>query len=151
VAFKQFATTGECVPEMRDVFAAVKEFTRSRVPDPGELDYVVVSEALLLSNTSLDTMRQLARHVVSCHGKFNHMSEIPGQPGRYHDAAIDYEGAIGALIAGGYGGYINSEYEGQRYSQDRTRAEMMDEVDQVRRHHEMLRRLTGIDATVGPR
>jgi hypothetical protein len=148
VAFKQFATTGECVPEMRDVFAAVKEFTRSRVPDPGELDYVVVSEALLLSNTSLDTMRQLARHVVSCHGKFNHMSEIPGQPGRYHDAAIDYEGAIGALIAGGYGAYINSEYEGQRYSQDRTRAEMMDEVEQVRRHHEMLRRLTGIDATV---
>jgi hypothetical protein len=148
VAFRQFATTGDCVPEMRDVFAAVKEFTRSRVPNPGELDYVVVSEALLLSNTSLDTMRQLARHVVSCHGKFNHMSEIPGQPGRYHDAAIDYVGAIGALIAGGFDGYINSEYEGQRYSQDRTRAEMMDEVDQVRRHHEMLRRLTGINAPV---
>jgi hypothetical protein len=142
VAFKQFVATGETVPKMRSVFAAVADFTRTRVPDPGELDYVVVSEALLLSNTSLDTMRQLARHVVSCHGKFNYMSEIPGRPGQYQDAAIDYEGALGALREGGFEGYINSEYEGQRYLQDRTRAEMMDEVDQVRRHHEMLRRLT---------
>jgi len=142
VAFKQYVTTGECVEEMQHVFGAVQDFARSRVPFPSELDYVVVSEALLLSNTSLETMRQLARHVVSCHGKFNHMSEIPERPGQYQDAAIDYDGAIDALLAGGFEGYINTEYEGQRYSQDRTRAEMMNEVEQVRRHHEMLRRLT---------
>lgn len=144
VAFKQFVGSGECVPEMHAVFSALKRFAEERVASPGELDYIVVCEALMLSHTSLETMRQLAGHVVSCHGKFNHMSEIPGRAGQYHDAAIDYEGAIGALIEGGFGGYINTEYEGQRYSQDRTRAEMMDEVDQVRRHHEMLRRLTGV-------
>lgn len=148
VAFKQFVNTGDCLADMKGVFAALKAFAEARVPSPGELDYIVVCEALMLSNTSLDTMRQLAGHVVSCHGKFNHMSEMPGRPGEFHDAAIDYDGAIGALIAGGYAGYINTEYEGQRYSQDRTRAEMMDEVEQVRRHHEMLRRLTGVGQTV---
>ena len=144
VAFKQFVNTGNCVPEIKGVFTALKQFAEDRVPLPGELDYIVVCEALMLSHTSLDTMRQLAGHVISCHGKFNHMSEIPGRPGQYQDAAIDYEGAIGSLIEGSFEGYINTEYEGQRYSQDRTRAEMMSEVDQVRRHHEMLRRLTGI-------
>jgi len=144
VAFKQFVGSGQSVAELLSVFAALKKFTEERVPAPSELDYIVVCEALMLSNTSLDTMRQLAGHVVSCHGKFNHMSEIPGQPAQYQDAAIDYPGAINALIEGGFDGYINTEYEGQRYSQDRTRAEMMDEVDQVRRHHEMLRRLTKV-------
>ncbi|MCH7627082.1 MAG: xylose isomerase [Proteobacteria bacterium] len=146
VAFKQFALTGLCVPQVKPVFEALKAFAEARVPHAGELDYVVVCEALMLSHTSFDTMRQLAGHVVSCHGKFNYMSEIPGRPGQYQDAAIDYEGAIVALKAGGFTGYINSEYEGQRYWQDRTRAEMMSEVDQVRRHHEMLRRLIGTDA-----
>lgn len=133
---------------MLPVFSALKAFADARIPDASDLDYVVVSEALLLSNTSLEVMRQLAGHVVSCHGKFNHMSEIPGRLGEYQDAAIDYEGAIAALKEGGYEGYINSEYEGQRYWQDRTRAEMMSEVEQVRRHHEMLRRLTGLSSAV---
>lgn len=145
-AFRQFVATGQCVPQLTKAFSALVDFTKSRVPDPTDLDYVVVSEAIMLSNTSLDTMRELAKHVISCHGKFNYMSEIPGKPGQFQDIAIDYEGAIEALIAGGFDGYINSEYEGQRYFQDRTRAEMMDEVDQVRRHHEMLRRLTGVSA-----
>ncbi|MBC2666714.1 xylose isomerase [Novosphingobium flavum] len=144
VAFKQFINDGTCVPEMKAVFSVLKAFAEERVPRPGELDYIVVAEAIMQSNTSLETMRDLAKHVISCHGKFNYMSEIPGRPGQYQDIAIDYKGAIGALVKGGFDGYINSEYEGQRYFQDRTRAEMMDEVDQVRRHHEMLRRLTGV-------
>lgn len=145
VAFKHYLATGQCVADMKPIFAALHAFTNAHVPQPGDLDYIVVCEALLLSNTSLDVMRELAGHVVSCHGKFNHMTQMPGRPGQYHDAAIDYEGAIAALLDGGFSGYINTEYEGQRYSQDRTRAEMMSEVDQVRRHHEMLRRLTGFE------
>lgn len=144
VAYKGFLANGVCESGLTEPFTALKAFTEAQVPEPGELDYVVVGEAIMQSNTSLDLMRELAGYVVSCHGKFNNMSEIPGQPGQYQDLAIDYDGAIGALKAGGYEGYINTEYEGQRYSQDRTRAEMMDEVDQVRRHHEMLRRLIGI-------
>jgi hypothetical protein len=141
VAFKRFLVSGECPTELSNAFEALKQFARNRVPSPSELDYIVVSEATMLSNTSTETLRQVAKHVVSVHGKFNYMSEIAGRPGQYQDIAIDYEGAIAALRDGGFDGYINSEYEGQRYFQDRTRAEMMDEVDQVRRHHEMLRRL----------
>ncbi|MBC2666689.1 xylose isomerase [Novosphingobium flavum] len=144
--FKRYLTSGDSTAVLAEPFAALRDFARARVPDPSELDYIVVAEAIMQSNTGLDTMRQLAGHVVSCHGKFNYMSEIPGHPGQYQDIAIDYEGALKALSDGGYEGYINTEYEGQRYFQDRTRAEMMDEVDQVRRHHEMLRRLLGIAA-----
>jgi hypothetical protein len=141
--FKRFVATGVCATPYGDAFREIRRFTDERIAAPTELDYTVVAEAIMLSNTSLDTMRQLARHVVSCHGKFNFMSEVPGRTGEYEEAAIDYAGAIQALIDGGFQGYINSEYEGQRYFQDRTRAEMMDEVDQVRRHQEMLRRLLG--------
>lgn len=145
-AFKQFIQTGVCEGDILPIFESIKSFTDQRVQSPKEIDYIVVSEAILLSNTSLDTMRELAKHVVSVHGKFNYMSELPGHPGQYHEASIDYEGALKALADGGFTGYINSEYEGQRYFQDRTRAEMMSEVDQVRRHHEMLRRLLAIQS-----
>lgn len=145
-AFKQFIQSGQCEAGIKPVFEAIKVFTDERVPSAQMLDYIVVSEAILLSNTSLDTMRELAKHVVSVHGKFNYMSEIEGKTGQFHEASIDYEGALKALSDGGFTGYINSEYEGQRYLQDRTRAEMMSEVDQVRRHHEMLRRLLNISA-----
>jgi hypothetical protein len=141
VAFKRFLVSDECTPELRKAFEAMKQFAVERVPNPSELDYIVVSEAIMLSNTSTETLRQIAKHVTGVHGKFNYMSEIAGRPGQYQDIAIDYDGAIAALKNGGFDGYINSEYEGQRYFQDRTRADMMSEVDQVRRHHEMLRRL----------
>lgn len=145
-SFKRYLVSGECPDGLNHAFESLAKFTRERIPNPSELDYIVVSEAIMQSNTSLDTMRELAQFVISVHGKFNYMSEIPGKPREYHDLAIDYEGAIAALIAGGFEGYINSEYEGQRYFQDRTRVEMMDEVEQVRRHQSMLRRLIGVDS-----
>lgn len=39
--------------------------------------------------------------------------------------------------------YINSKYEGQRDQQDRGVEFLPNEVEQVRRHHEMLSRLIG--------
>ena len=44
------------------------------------------------------------------------------------------------LVEGGYDGYINSEYEGQRWIQD---AFEVDSTEQLRRHHVMLKRLLG--------
>jgi sugar phosphate isomerase/epimerase len=140
-AYKRFLNTGEAAVDLLSPFNALNEFTRQYVPKPSDLDYTVVAEAIMLSNTSFETMRQLAAHVVSVHAKFNHMSEIPGKPGQFHDMAIDTAGAVSALKAGGYKGYLNSEYEGQRYWQDRSRADMMDEVGQVRKHQSMLRQL----------
>lgn len=80
-------------------------------------------------------------HIISIHGKFYHMTEIDGKPGQYEDKAIDYQTPIKLLKENGFEGYINSEFEGQRYCHDSGKDKMIDEVDQVRRHHEMLNRL----------
>ena len=140
-AFTRFLVTGECEAEFADAFNGVKSYADAHVADPQTLDYNVVAEALMLSDTSADTLREVAPHVTHIHGKFNHMSEIPGRPGEYQDAAIDYPSVIAALKAGGYDGYINTEYEGQRYHQDQDREFWENEVEQVRRHQAMLRRL----------
>ena len=79
------------------------------------------------------------------HGKFYQMTEIPGEPGHYEDKAINYADPIRILNEEGFTGYIDSEYEGQRHQQDRGMAYLPDEVEEVRRHHEMLQRL--YDAT----
>jgi sugar phosphate isomerase/epimerase len=86
---------------------------------------------------------QIAKYIVSIHGKFYDMTEIPGHPGQYEDASIDYENPIRYLKQAGYEGYIDSEYEGQRHQQDIGFENLPDEREQVRRHHEMLRRLIG--------
>ena len=44
------------------------------------------------------------------------------------------------LVDAGYDGWISSEYEGQRHVQD---ALPVDEIEQVRRHQELLKRLLG--------
>lgn len=139
--FNRFLTSGTCDDAFIEAFKGVKHYTEEHVEDPKDADYRAVSEALMLSHTSGDTLRELAPHVTHVHGKFNNMSPVPGRPGEFQEISIDYPAAIQALKEGGFDGYINSEYEGQRYFQDRGREDMMDEVDQVRRHQEMLRRL----------
>ena len=71
------------------------------------------------------------------------MTEIEGMPGEYEDKAIDYEGAIAVLKEIGFEGYIDSEYEGQRNQQDRGLEFLPNEIEEVRRHHKMLKRLIG--------
>ena len=142
-AFTRFLLKGEADEDLREIFAGVKTFADSRIANPQPVDYTVVAEALMLSRTSGAALREIAQHVVGVHGKFYNMSPVPGKDGQYQDISIDYESAIGALKEGGFDGYINSEYEGQRYFQDRGREDLMSEVEQVRRHQEMLRRLTG--------
>jgi sugar phosphate isomerase/epimerase len=66
------------------------------------------------------------------HGKFYEMTEDLIEP------SIPYQDIIPVLIQGGYAGYINSEYEGQRNTQD---AFETDSCEQVRRHHVMMKRL----------
>ena len=71
------------------------------------------------------------------------MTEIPGEPGHYEERSLDYSGAIAVLKELGYEGYIDSEYEGQRSYQDQDAELLADEVEEVRRHHEMMARLIG--------
>ncbi|GAA4156096.1 xylose isomerase [Leifsonia shinshuensis] len=139
--FGRFIRTRETSPEFTDAFNGVIAVTNDRVENPTDLDYTVVSEALMLSHTSTDTLRELTGRITHIHGKFNNMSEIPGRPGQYQDISIDYAPVVQALKDGGYDGYIDTEYEGQRYFQDRGVEDLENEVEQVRRHQEMLARL----------
>ena len=82
-------------------------------------------------------------YIVSIHGKFYNMTEIPGKPGCYEDKCINYETPMKYLRENGFDGYINSEFEGQRDQQDMGEEYLVSEIEQVRRHHEMLKRLSG--------
>ena len=82
-------------------------------------------------------------YMMSMHGKFYDMTEIPGEPGHYEDKSIMYKEVIDILKTTDWEGYIDSEFEGQRSRQDMGREGLVDEVDQVRKHHEMLKRLIG--------
>ena len=68
------------------------------------------------------------------HGKFYEM--LPD----YTEYSIPYEEIVPVLKEGGYNGYIDSEYEGNRWIQD---AFEVDSTEQVRRHQVMLKRLIG--------
>ncbi len=82
-------------------------------------------------------------YILSIHGKVHHMTEIPGHPGEYDDPSTMNAEAIEVLKRNNWDGYICTEFEGQRSWQDLPREQLIDEVDQVRRHHNRLRRLIG--------
>jgi len=76
----------------------------------------------------------LIPHIFNCHGKFYVMTDD------CTETTLNYEEGMKALIEGGYIGYIDTEYEGQRILQNQW-CEPINEVEQVRRHHIMMRRL----------
>ncbi len=112
---------------------------------PGHKMNFMTLGSLVLKESSAkpEDIKDIIPYIVSIHGKFYHMTEIEGRPGQYEDKAIDYETPIRYLKECGFDGYIDSEFEGQRYCQDGGVDQMIDEVEQVRRHHEMLTRLIG--------
>ena len=107
--------------------------------DLGTIERMSLHEASAKAEDIID----IIPYIISIHGKFYNMTEISGKPGCYEDNAIDYNKPMKLLREHGFNGYIDSEYEGQRDQQDRGIEFLPDEVDQVRRHHEMLRRLSG--------
>jgi sugar phosphate isomerase/epimerase len=54
------------------------------------------------------------------------------------DPSLAYDEVIPELVAGGWSGYLSSEYEGNRWVQD---VEAVDSREQVRRQHRMFERL----------
>lgn len=74
------------------------------------------------------------KHIKHFHGKFYEM--LPDCT----EYSIPYEDIIPVIQEGGFEGYINSEYEGNRWIDD---AFEVDSVEQLRRHHEMLQQLLG--------
>ena len=98
--------------------------------------------SVFLSTAKSQDIATVVPYIVSIHGKFYQMTEVPGLEGKgvYEDQAIDYWNPIYHLTKAGYNGYINSEFEGQRDQQDRGREYLCDEVEEVRRHHKMMAR-----------
>jgi sugar phosphate isomerase/epimerase len=74
------------------------------------------------------------------HGKFYEMVDDRTE------FSIPYDEIVPVLIEGGYNGYIDSEYEGNRWVQD---AFEVDSTEQVRRHQVMLKRLLGEEVSTG--
>jgi len=103
---------------------------------PTDLDREFVIVAYFygpVANDPKDLLR-IMPYVYNIHGKFYDMQDD------FSEYSIPYEQIIPVLTEGHYSGYINSEYEGQRLTQD---AFDTDSCEQVRRHHVMLRRLLG--------
>jgi len=141
VNFHQFIKNGTADSYFIEAFKTIVDITQKRIPNPTGMDYEVVFQCLLYSRSDPEDMAQMLPYIVSIHGKFYHMTEIPGKHGQYEDTSIDYDGPLTALKKAGYKGYINSEYEGQRRFQDLPFDQLANEVDQVRKHQEMLKRL----------
>ena len=80
-------------------------------------------------------------YICSFHGKVHNMIEV--EPGVYDDPVTMNKEVIDLLKKHNWDGYFDTEYEGQRSYQDRGMEYLADEVEQVRRHHQMLRRLIG--------
>jgi hypothetical protein len=68
--------------------------------------------------------------VFHAHAKFYEITEKLVEPD------VRYDDVMGVLLDHGYSGYISSEYEGQRLTQDINPG--YDEIEQVRRHQAML-------------
>jgi hypothetical protein len=73
-----------------------------------------------------------------------HIPRLMRQPifmtkGRFNNTQITYDTVVPVLMQNGYDGYTCNEYEGQRVGG----VEEIDEVDEVRRHQLMLKRLIG--------
>lgn len=139
--FHRFLKHGVASEALLPAFKKMQNLIIKNVPNYTDIDFEVMAQALLLSHTKPEDLKSIMPYIIGIHGKFYNMSEIPGKPGHYQDSAIDYEGPIKFLKENGYEGYINSEYEGQRRFQDGGVEDLISEIDQVRKHQEMLKRL----------
>ena len=102
--------------------------------DPSETDRRVVRYASRFIWEDPERIRGVAKHIHHVHAKFWEMTD-DGE-----EYSIPYEEVVPVLVDAGYAGWISSEYEGQRHVQD---ALPVDEIEQVRRHQQLLHRILG--------
>ncbi len=110
----------------------------------GRVDQQAIERLGGTSSAEPEDLELILPYVVSFHGKTHYMVEIPGQPGEYDDPSTRYEEVFDVLKRNNWDGYICTEYEGQRAYQDLPRDQLMNEVEQVRRHHSMMKRLGAV-------
>jgi hypothetical protein len=81
-------------------------------------------------------LKPLIPYIFNCHGKFYQMSED------LEETQIEYPETVKVLMENDWEGFIDSEYEGQQHLHNQW-CEPINEAEQVRRHHVMLRKLLG--------
>jgi hypothetical protein len=116
--------------------AEVAASIKAMGPKPGDtayVDTVFQAGAALRDPKDLIPIMRYCKHV---HGKTWEMT--PGS--EFDDACIVYKEVIPVLMENGFDGYICTEFEGQRVGTILD----VDEIDQVRRQHVMLRRMLGV-------
>ncbi len=116
--------------------ARVMDAGRAIGATPEELKFMQIQSMMLYYNAP-ETLRAYKDYILHFHGKFYDMTPDCTEPN------INYEGAIQLLKEMDWSGYISSEYEGQRAWHAQDIMVEMDEVEQVRRHHVMLKQLIG--------
>lgn len=102
---------------------------------PNELDYAVFKRVYFANYDNPEFLKKYMKYILHVHGKCWQMLE------NCTEASIDDETVIRMLKEGGYDGFIATEYEGQRYFHDVGCEQNADEIEEVRRHQEMLRRM----------
>lgn len=98
--------------------------------DNGYGTYLTRVYETVMQNPAL--LRPILPYIYHVHAKFWEMTEA------MEDPSVAYSEVIPILIEGGYKGYLSSEYEGQRWTQD---AYETNSCEEVRRNQLMLRRL----------
>ena len=68
---------------MIPAFNKMQKLIVDNVPDYTDIDFEVMGQALLLSRTKAEDLKDIMPYIVSIHGKFYNMSEVPGKPGTY--------------------------------------------------------------------
>lgn len=132
--------------ELQSIFDEVelKDFTPTITKRFG--DRINPQQLRMLSGKNCadpEDLELIMPYILSFHGKVHYMTEIPGHPGEYDDPSTMNAEVIEVLKRNNWDGYICTEFEGQRSYQDLPRDQLIDEVDQVRRHHNMMKRLIG--------
>lgn len=98
------------------------------------VDFAWLNKVYRTLYTDPQALRKHKDYIYHIHAKFYDMLDD------CTDDCLDYDNVVAVLKDIGYTGYLSSEYEGNRTIQD---AFPVDSVEQVRRQHEMFKRLLG--------
>ncbi|WP_230461408.1 sugar phosphate isomerase/epimerase family protein [Sphingobium sp. CAP-1] len=141
-------------PEFRDRFLrqgatpAIADFIIDQHEQKIMCEYTIFEVAVKMGGNKADiAMAETLRHAPYSNPRrirdfipyFRHIqAKFYGMSADGTDPTIAYDEVIPELIAGGWDGYLSSEYEGNRWVQD---AGPVDSREQVRRQHDMFKAL----------
>lgn len=104
---------------------------KEELGDPKGCD-ALLAFAIRYKKSSISDLEEVLDKVIHFHAKFYDVDE------NLQEHGIRFDKVIPLLVAKGYDGYLNSEYEGQRMYVE---GEKANELEQVRRQHQMVDKL----------